>query len=107
MDDLVKWARGAQVFCPADWADRIEALEREDRKDMLLRHGTWLAEQISIARNEALEEAAREIACHCPDAEKVALLPPNGGERWRLCGEANCMAIKAADIRALKDTARD
>jgi hypothetical protein len=58
---------------------------------------------ITVARREALEEAARTIECGCPDRDKVALLPPNGGERWRLCGEANCMAIEAAAIRALME----
>jgi hypothetical protein len=70
-EKLVKWLRLIACECdeqagPSKWtatmleaADRIEALEREDRKDMLLRHGTWLAEQISAARREALEEAAR------------------------------------------------
>jgi hypothetical protein len=82
-------------------ADRIKELERE--KDRLVAREYAFFLHTKDARREALEEAAREIECGCPDADKVALLPPNGGERWRLCGEANCMAIAAAAIRALKE----
>lgn len=55
------------------------------------------------ARCEALEEAAKEIECDCPGRDTIASLPPNSGERWRLCLERNCRAIWAAAIRALKD----
>lgn len=58
------------------------------------------------ARREAREEAAKEIECNCPGRSQIASLPPNGGERWRLCPEANCRAIWAADIRALNEKER-
>jgi hypothetical protein len=106
MSDLVKRLRTYDEFEADDAlldeaADRIEELEREN-KEM----GVGMVELSyahTAARREALEEAARTIECGCPDRDKVALLPPNGGERWRLCGEANCMAIEAAAIRALME----
>jgi hypothetical protein len=50
-----------------------------------------------------LEAAGRHIQCGCPSSvrEKIVTLPHNSGERWRLCGEANCGALDAAAIRAL------
>jgi hypothetical protein len=54
-------------------------------------------------RREAREEAAKEIECNCPGRDKIASLPPNSGERWRLCPEYNCRAIWAAAIRALNE----
>ena len=61
---------------------------------------------IATARREAREEAAKEIECNCAGRSQIASLPPNGGERWRLCPEANCRAIWAADIRALNEKER-
>lgn len=55
------------------------------------------------ARREAREEAAKEIECNCPGRSQIASLPPNSGERWRLCPEYNCRAIWAAAIRALNE----
>jgi hypothetical protein len=70
-DDLVKWAREAQVFCPADWgkltamADRIEALERGAARLREMHAEADEAHEKAIdryrlsARRGALEEAAR------------------------------------------------
>jgi hypothetical protein len=56
------------------------------------------------AYRAGLEAAAAFIDCGCPNAAAVvALGKPNCAERWNLCGQANCAALDAAAIRAMKD----
>jgi hypothetical protein len=56
------------------------------------------------AYRAGLEAAAAFIECGCPNADAVvALGKPNCAERWNLCGQANCAALEAAAIRAMKD----
>ncbi len=58
----------------------------------------------SKTRNDALEEAAKEVDCECKGRD-VVLSPnvrSNSPERWEACGEANCCALAAFDIRLLK-----
>lgn len=50
----------------------------------------------------AKEQAAKVVDCACKDKEQVLEVPPNSGARWALCGEANCSAIIAAEIRAME-----
>ncbi len=53
-------------------------------------------------QRNAIERAAREVDCACPDRETVlAEHYRNSANRWRACGEALCGAIAAANIRAM------
>lgn len=56
------------------------------------------------ARNDALEEAAKNVDCECKGRD-VVLSPnvrSNSRERWEACGDVNCCALAALDIRLLK-----
>jgi hypothetical protein len=71
--------------------------------DLELRLATAEAER-DAAHNEALEKAAKEIDCGC-NGRDIVLSPDvrsNSRERWDACGESNCCALAALDIRMLK-----
>jgi len=97
-------------------ADRIEALEAENRELAMqllvtdgqaqeaLERAVKAEANVTRAIQTALEMAAGEIDCGCDLERKsdVLSVPPNSGARWRLCGSTTCGAIEAAGIRAIR-----
>lgn len=56
------------------------------------------------AFNDGLEAAAKMMDCTC-EGRSVVLSPDvrsNSKERWDACGDPNCCALAALDIRLLK-----
>jgi hypothetical protein len=78
-------------------------------------HGTWWqskphhqmteyirADLVEAAIKRALEGAAQSVDCACAGREIVLQCGHrNNRLRWDSCGESNCLALEAADIRAL------
>jgi hypothetical protein len=63
-----------------------------------------LAAVIPAIQNAALERAAVEVDCCCAHkADVLAVHHENSGDRWRACGQTECMALLARAIRALKE----
>lgn len=63
-----------------------------------------LAAVIPAIQAEALERAAVEVDCCCAHkADVLAVRGENSGDRWRACGQTECMALLARAIRALKE----
>jgi hypothetical protein len=59
-------------------------------------------EDVLAAIKRALEGAAQSVDCACAGREAVLQCSHrNSRTRWESCGEANCLALEAADIRAL------
>ena len=60
------------------------------------------ADLVEAAIKRALEGAAQSVDCACAGREAVLQCSHrNNRLRWESCGEANCLALEAADIRAL------
>jgi hypothetical protein len=65
-----------------------------------------LAAVIPAIQADALERAAVEVDCCCAHkADVLAVRHENSGDRWRACGQTECMALLARAIRALKEGA--
>ena len=60
------------------------------------------ADLVEAAIKRALEGAAQSVDCACSGKETVLQCGHrNNRLRWESCGEANCLALEAVDIRAL------
>jgi hypothetical protein len=64
-----------------------------------------LRREVQEARNRALEEAAAEVDCGCPNRAN-ALTAESKADLWRACHlGTECNARQAMQIRELKDRA--
>jgi hypothetical protein len=68
----------------------------------IVQYSDYILALIAAVEADALERAARAIECNCDNKDDVVTHPISSAARWHLCGEANCCAIQAADIRAMK-----
>jgi hypothetical protein len=86
------------------WPGPIPTLSEPDGETAL-----YTADQVKEltdrARNDALEEAATEIDCGCP--ERAEVLVNSVGFHAKGCIHGNCAAMDALAIRALKDQPHD
>jgi len=57
----------------------------------------------------AREQAAAMIESGCDPARRAAVIAVhhNSAARWNACGEANCCAIEAAEIRTMQPRPED
>jgi superoxide dismutase len=81
----------------AEYVDAAKrAIERLERERL------YTEAETLAAIKRALEGAAQSVDCACAGRETVLQCGHrNNRLRWESCGEANCLALEAADIRAL------
>lgn len=97
-DQRRSWVRG--MTCREPPRDVLADEVRRLREELAAREAAAFKRGAEAMR----ERVAREIECEWCDLGRRARVleaPPNSAARWEACGEANCCAIDAANIRAL------
>jgi hypothetical protein len=83
-------------------AQRIAQIVEFIHEDRIKPQRAYTRADMEAAIQRALEGAAQSVDCACAGREAVLQCSHrNSRTRWECCGEANCSALEAADIRAL------